>query len=123
MAMQMHGRMMRPNREELKDKKLERALMRRVWGYARPYRARLILFLLAVAISAMVMLVPPLLFRQVVDNAIPDKDRGLAITLALLAAGVAIFGTVLDLAERWFSSQIGEGVIFDLRTSLYDHVH
>src|SRR5205085_505273 len=83
----------------------------------------LILFLLAVAVSAVVMLIPPLLFRQIVDQAIPDKDRGMAMTLAILAATVAIVGMTLDLVERWFSSQIGEGVIFDLRTSLYDHVH
>src|SRR3954449_3686403 len=103
----MHGRFMRiGSEEELKNKKLERAMLRRVWRYAQPYRGKLILFLLAVALSAMVMLVPPLLFRQIVDRAIPDRDRGLAMTLAVLAAAVAVTGTVLDLAERWFSSQI-----------------
>jgi ATP-binding cassette, subfamily B, bacterial len=123
MSMQMHGRMMRPTKEELKEQHLERALLRRVWGYARPYRSRLVVFLLAVGVGAVVMLVPPLLFRQIVDHAIPEKDRGLAMTLALLAAGVAILSTTLALVERYISAVIGEGVIFDLRTSLYDHVH
>ena len=119
-----HGPWMQAQaKKDLENKKLERALVRRVWGYARPYRSRLILFLLAVGVGAVVMLVPPLLFRQIFDHAIPDRDRGLAMTLALMAAGVAVLSTALGLAERWFSSIIGEGVIFDLRTSLYDHVH
>jgi ATP-binding cassette subfamily B protein len=121
--MQMHGRMMRPTKEELKGQHLERALLRRVWGYARPYRSRLVVFLLAVGGGAVIMLVPPLLFRQIVDHAIPDEDRGLAMTLALLAGLVAILSTTLALVERYISAVIGEGVIFDLRTSLYDHVH
>jgi ATP-binding cassette subfamily B protein len=120
----MHGPWMRAGREEdLKSASLDRALARRVWRYAAPYKRKLALFLTAVVGGALVMIVPPLLFRSIVDQAIPHHDRSLAATLAIVAIAVAVTNTALGVAERYFSSTIGEGVIFDLRTSLYDHVH
>jgi ATP-binding cassette subfamily B protein len=122
--MMVHGPWMRAGRDDdISRAKLDRALARRVWTYARPYKRRLVLFLATVAAGALVMIVPPLLFRQIVDQAIPQHDRGFAATLALGAIGVAVLSTALGLVERYISSTIGEGVIFDLRTSLYDHVH
>ena len=122
--MMVHGPWMRAGRDEdLKGAKLDRALARRVWRYAAPYKAKLAFFLAAVVGGALVMIVPPLLFRSIVDNAIPHHNRSFAATLAIGAIGVALLSTALGVAERYFSSTIGEGVIFDLRTSLYDHVH
>jgi ATP-binding cassette, subfamily B, bacterial len=120
----MHGPWMRAGRDEdFEDARVDRALVRRVWAYGRPYRTKLTLFLVAVIGGALVMTVPPLLFRSIVDDAIPHHDRSLAMVLAITAIGVAVVNTAFGVAERWFSSQIGEGIIFDLRTSLYDHVH
>ncbi|HEX4905085.1 MAG TPA: ABC transporter ATP-binding protein [Acidimicrobiales bacterium] len=120
----MHGPWMRAGRDEdFKNAKVDRTLARRVWGYGRPYKSKLAMFLGAVVLGSLVALVPPLVFRQIVDHAIPDQDRGQAITLAVLAIFVAVVSTGLGVVERWFSARIGEGVIFDLRTSLYDHVH
>ena len=109
--------------EDFKNAKIDRALARRVWTYARPYKRRLGIFLLAVGIGALVTIIPPLLFKQIVDTAIPDGNRGLAAVLALGALAVALVTTAISVLERYISSTIGEGVIFDLRTSLYDHVH
>ena len=101
---------------------VDRALLVRVWAFARPYRRRLLAFLLTITVGALVALVPPLLFRSIIDRAIPSGDRGLVVVLGLATVGVAIGSTALDLAQRWYSSAIGEGLIFDLRASLYDHV-
>src|SRR5829696_7833163 len=99
-----------------------RATIRRVYEFARPYRWLVAGFLGTIALTAIIDLAPPLLFRQIIDHAIPDKDREL---LALLAGGAvlaALADAVLGLGERWWSSRIGEGVIFDLRVALFDHV-
>jgi ATP-binding cassette subfamily B protein len=115
---------MRAGRDTDFDKaRIDRALARRVWGYATPYKARLAVFLAAVTVGALVITVPPLLFRDIVDGAIPDGDRGRAAVLAVAAIGVAVVSQLLSLLERYVSASIGEGVIFDLRTGLYDHVH
>lgn len=118
----MHARMMRSG-DDVKNAKVDRALARRVWHYGRPYRRKLFVFLGAVVMSSALALVPPLVFRQIVDHAIPQQDRGEAVALAVLAITVAILSTSVGVVERWISSMIGEGIIFDLRTSLYDHVH
>ena len=120
----MHGPWMRAGRTSDFDKaRVDRVLARRVWGYARPYQRRLTVFLAVVVASALVMAVPPLIFRRIIDDAIPAGDRGTAALLALAAIGVAVVTQLLGLAERYISATIGEGVIFDLRTALYDHVH
>ena len=120
----MHGPWMRAGRDsDFAGAKVDRALARRVWSYAKPYKRRLALFLLAVVAGALVMTLPPLLFKQILDEAIPDRDRSWAITLAVIALAVAVVNTSLGVVERYLSATIGEGVIFDLRTSLYDHVH
>ncbi|MDQ3385141.1 MAG: ABC transporter ATP-binding protein/permease [Actinomycetota bacterium] len=101
---------------------VDRALLRRVWAFARPYRGRLVVFLVTITAGALVTLAPPLLFRRIIDDAIPSGDRRLVALLGLATVLVALASTGLDLVQRWYSSAIGEGLIFDLRVSLYDHV-
>ena len=101
---------------------LGRDILRRVWGFARPYRNRIIGFLAAIITAALLGLAPPLLFKLIVDDAIADGDRGRLTLLALLAIGAAVADSLLSLVERWLSSAIGEGLIYDLRVRLFDHV-
>jgi ATP-binding cassette, subfamily B, bacterial len=118
-----HATFRRAAKNELESQaKVDRALVRRVWGFARPYRRRLLLFLVTVTFGALLALAPPLLFKQIIDEAIPDHDRGLVTTLALVALVLALVSTVLDVAQRYWSALVGEGLIFDLRAALYDHV-
>jgi ATP-binding cassette, subfamily B, bacterial len=109
-------------REDLDDVRVDARLARRVWSYARPYRAKLLWFLLTIVGAALVALAPPLIFREIIDRAIPAGDASLVTWLAVAAVGLAVVATGLELAQRWWSAVIGEGVIFDLRTALYDHV-
>ena len=97
-------------------------MVRRVWAFATPYRRMLVGFLVVIVLAAGLSLVPPLLFRAVLDDAIPDGDRVLLNLLAGLIVAAAVAEAVLAFAERWLSARIGEGVIFDLRVALFDHV-
>jgi len=106
----------------LKGKKIERDLMRRVLRLARPYRGQLIGFVIAVILAAIASAVPPLILRSVIDTAIPQKDRQLVALLAGAAVFLALFNAVLSLIQRYYSARIGEGLIFDMRTALFDHV-
>jgi ATP-binding cassette, subfamily B, bacterial len=99
-----------------------RDMVRRVYDFARPYRGMIAGFLGTIVATAVIELAPPLLFRAIIDDAIPDGDRGLLGILAGLAVLAAVVAALLALAERWWSSRIGEGVIFDLRVALFDHV-
>lgn len=110
------------DREGLKDAKIERESAARVWRFAAPYRRMVLGFLVAVVAQAVLGLVPPVLFGRILDRAIPDADRSLLVVYAALIVGAAILQSVMSLAERWWSAQIGEGVIYDLRSALFDHV-
>jgi ATP-binding cassette subfamily B protein len=103
---------------------LRPGLVRRVWVLARPYRGMLVGFLATIIAEAVLGLVPALLIRRIVDDALDpaSPDPGLVTSSALLMVVVAIIGGGLNLAERWWSARIGEGLIFDLRVRLYDHV-
>jgi len=102
--------------------KLSRGVVRRVWGYARVYRRQMLAFLATIGLLALLGVVPPLLVRTLINDAIPRHSFHLVDLIALAAVGVALANAGLSLAQRWFSARIGEGLIFDLRTSLFDHV-
>jgi ATP-binding cassette subfamily B protein len=104
--------------------RLGRNQVRRIWALARPYRSMLAGFLGTIVVAALLGLVPPLLIRAIVDDALDpaDPDRTLVTLLALAMVGVAFLDAGLSVLERWTSSRIGEGLIFDLRVRLFDHV-
>jgi ATP-binding cassette subfamily B protein len=107
---------------ELKGASLSKGLVRRVWRFARPYRPRVAAFLGVIIASALLAVGPPLLIRRIVDQAIPNKDLDLITVLGLGMVGIAFGLAGLSLLERWLSSTIGEGLIYDLRAALFDHV-
>jgi ATP-binding cassette subfamily B protein len=122
--MMMHQAMMgfRRDTDAVAGKHVDRALVRRVFGLARPYRRLLVGFLITAVVASIVTAIPPLLFRSLLDTAVPQKDRLLVTWLALSAVGLAIASAVLNLWQRWYSARIGEGLIFDMRVRLFDHV-
>ena len=103
-------------------RRFSRATLRRILGFARPHRTKLIAFFIVSTIVAAMAVVTPVLAGRVVD-AITAGDEfsvvlGLAVIIALLAIGEAVF----NVGTRWLSANIGEGLILDLRTAVFDHV-
>jgi len=102
--------------------KLKPGTIRRIAGYARPYRAMLTIFLIATAVDAVITVVNPLLLRELIDHGILTRDDTVVVAVALVVAAVALFDAFLGVVTRYFSSRIGEGLIYDLRTQVFDHV-
>ena len=96
--------------------------MRRVVVFARPYSSSIIGFLISILVSAAIALVPPLLFRTIVDTAIPAGDKRRIVILTIILVVVAMGDAILSIVQRWYSSRIGEGLIYDLRVALFDKV-
>ncbi|MGA8039848.1 MAG: ABC transporter transmembrane domain-containing protein, partial [Acidimicrobiia bacterium] len=93
-----------------------------MWSYGRPYGAGLVGVLVTILIISGLGVVPPILIRSLLDQAIPNKDIG---QLTLLGAGmiaVPLINALVGVAQRWWSSKVGEGIIFDLRRELYGHL-
>ena len=114
--------MMPGDASAVKGRRIERTALRRVWIFARPYRASITGFLVTILVAALVALVPPFVFRAIIDDAIPDGSRSRIWSLALIAVGAAIADAVLAIGQRWYSARIGEGLIYDLRVALFDKV-
>ena len=114
--------MMPRDTDAVRDVTLAEGTSRRVWAFARPYRATIVVFLAAILVAALLALVPPLVVRAILDDAIPDGNRGLILWLAGLAVLSALADAGLQILQRWCSASIGEGLIADLRIALYAKV-
>jgi ATP-binding cassette subfamily B protein len=102
--------------------KIKPGTIRRIASYARPYRVQLGVFLATTALDALITVVNPLLFREIIDGGILARHDAVVVGLAAVVAGVALLDAVLGFANRWFSARIGEGLIYDLRTQVFSHV-
>jgi ATP-binding cassette subfamily B protein len=102
--------------------RLSPGIYRRIAGFARPYRRALILSLGLIGLDAVVNAANPLIYRAIIDDGALGHRPDLIVGLALLLAGLGVVDMVNSLAQRWISARIGEGLIFDLRTSVFTHV-
>ncbi|MBO4274265.1 ABC transporter ATP-binding protein [Microbispora triticiradicis] len=96
--------------------------VRRIAGYARPFRAQIAGFLALVVVDAVIVVANPLLMKAIIDDGIIPKRVEVVLWLAVTIAALAVVDAGLGLAQRWFSARIGEGLIYNLRTEVYDHV-
>jgi ATP-binding cassette, subfamily B, bacterial len=101
---------------------LKPGIVRRIRGYARPYRLDLAIFLLAAALDAVVTVAYPVLLAVVIDKGILPKRTGVVLAVAGVVAGLAVFDAFLNIVARYFTARVGEGLIYDLRTEVFGHV-
>jgi ATP-binding cassette subfamily B protein len=101
---------------------IDRALLRRVWAYARPYRLPLAGMLLTVLLVSGLGVIPAILIRYLIDEAIPNRDLGLLSAFGGAMVAVPVIAALVAVAQRWWSSRVGEGIIFDLRRQLFEHL-
>ncbi|MBI2939332.1 MAG: ABC transporter ATP-binding protein [Chloroflexi bacterium] len=101
---------------------VSRALLRRVLAWGWPYRWSLVAMLGCILGSTLFGLVPPLLYRDLIDYTLPNRDFGRLNLLALGMIGIPLVNGLLGVVQRYFSSRVGEGVIFDLRCALFQHL-
>ena len=104
------------------ETKLADGTVRRILGYASPYRILVLGFLVTLVLDALLVVAQPLLFRRIIDQGVTPGNSQVVTNTAILIALLAIVDSLLTLLGRWYSSRIGEGLIYDLRTQVYDHV-
>jgi ATP-binding cassette subfamily B protein len=101
--------------------RLKPGTVRRIAGWARPYRRELTIFMIATALDAVVTVAVPLLLGRIVTG-IQAKDNRVVLLIAAAVAALALFDALLSLVMRWYSARVGEGLIYDLRTAVFRHV-
>jgi len=101
---------------------ISRHLLRRVAGYARPYLKQILFVLAAIGVTTLLGLIPPLLYRQLIDHTLPTRDVNQLNLLALAMIAIPIVSGLIGVAQRYTSAKMGEGLICDLRQALYGHM-
>ena len=108
--------------EERDRPEISWALLRRVAGYAQPYVGRIASLLGLIVLTSPLDLLSPLFYCDLLDNALPNRDVARLNLLALGLLGIPILVALIGVAQRYPSSLVGEGIICDLRQSLYGHM-
>ena len=106
----------------VKNQKLKAGTVRRIFLFAKPYKWQIIIFLVTVVIDAFLMVASPLLLRRLIDDGVIPKNGHLVTMLAIAVGLIAIGDGLMSIVGRWFSSRIGEGLIYDLRSRVFAHV-
>ena len=111
-------------REDERRKKatIDRALLVRVFRYARPYLFGIVMVLLAITLRSLITLLPPLVIRQLIDVTLPEGNAWQLNLLALALFAVPLLDGVLGVVQRHYNAQAGEGIIYDLRRETYAHL-
>ena len=108
--------------QSVKNQKLKPGTISRITRFAIPYKILLIFFMITVVIDAFLIIASPLLLRKLIDDGVIPKDFELVTSLAVLVGIIAILDAVFSMIGRWFSARIGEGLIYDLRKQVFEHV-
>jgi ATP-binding cassette subfamily B protein len=106
----------------VKQQKLKAGTVKRIFTFAKPYRLSIWIFLFTVVVDAALIVATPLLLRQLIDKGVIPKDGALVTRLAILVGLLAIADAAMSMLGRYFSSRIGEGLIYDLRSLVFGHV-
>ena len=101
---------------------LPKGIVRRVAGFARPYRFQLAIFLALIVLSSVATAANPLILRAIIDQGIGQHRVGLVVVLAAIVGALAVLSAALSLVQRWISARIGEGLIYDMRSRVFAHV-
>jgi ATP-binding cassette subfamily B protein len=104
------------------QQKLRPGTIPRIVAFARPYRRLLVLFLVVVTLDAAVGTVLPLIYKSIIDDGIIPRHVATVEVLAGVVAAIALVDAGLSLVQRWLSVRIGEGLIFDMRARVFDHI-
>ena len=106
----------------VKEQKLKPGTVKRIFRFALPYRTNIIIFLATVIVDAALVVATPLLLKQLIDDGVIPKDGAVITKLAVLVGLLAIADAGFNMLGRYFSSRIGEGLIYDLRSLVFAHV-
>ena len=108
--------------EEQAPPSVSKELLRRVWQFARPYRGQIAVLLFTIILITGLSLLPPLLIRDLIDNALPNRNASRLNLLALGLIAVPLVNGIIGIWQRHASAVVGEGIIYDLRRALFNHM-
>ena len=101
---------------------VDRQLLRRVFRYARPYLPAILIVLGAITLTSLLELIPPLIYRALIDDVLPNGDLARLNLLAIGLFAVPLLSGLFGVVQRRYGARAGEGIIYDLRNQMFDHL-
>ena len=108
--------------QSVKNAKLKPGTLKRIIKYAKPYKSKFALFFIALILDSLLTVATPLLLKRLIDQGVIPKNGALVTQLALLVGLIAVAYAAVNIFIRWYSAIIGEGLIYDLRSQVFQHV-
>ena len=106
----------------VKDMRLKPGTVKRIWSFAKPFKLYLIIFLVMIIVDSLLTVASPLLLKNLIDKGVIPHNGRIVTQMALIVGVIAIADTSVSLVSRWFSSRIGEGLIYEMRTQVFSHI-
>ena len=106
----------------VKDSKLKKGTLPRIWEFARPFKFYLLCFIITIVLDALLTVSTPLILRNLIDQGVIPKKYHVVTVLSILVGVLAVTDSVTNLVGRWFSARIGEGLIYEMRTKVFSHI-
>jgi len=106
----------------VKDSKLKKGTLPRIWEFARRFKFYLLCFLITIVLDALLTVSTPLILRNLIDQGVIPKKYHVVTVLSILVGVLAVTDSVTNLVGRWFSARIGEGLIYEMRTKVFSHI-
>jgi ATP-binding cassette subfamily B protein len=108
--------------QSVKNQKLKPGTLKRIFQFAVPYKRPLSLYLATVIIDSLLVVAAPLLLKELIDKGVIPGNSNLVTKLAIAVGVIAVIDALFNMVGRWYSARIGEGLIFDLRTKVFEHI-
>ena len=108
--------------QSVKNASLKPGTIKRIFKFAKPYQKQISIFIFTVIIDSVLVIATPLLFARLIDKGVLLQNGKLVTTLAFVIAALALLESAVSLIGRYLSSRVGEGLIYDLRSQVFDHV-
>jgi ATP-binding cassette, subfamily B, bacterial len=106
----------------LKQQKLKPGTIGRIFSFAKPYQVSIYIYLATVVVDAALIVATPLLLKRLIDDGVIPQNGAIVTQLAIWVGLIAIADAAFNMLGRYFSSRIGEGLIYDLRSLVFAHV-
>jgi ATP-binding cassette subfamily B protein len=108
--------------ESLTRQQVKPGTTKRILPYTRPYRRGIGFLLVITTLNAGIVVATPVLFKYLIDNGIAVRDTSVVLWVSVVVVGLALVSTLMGYAEAWLSARVGEGLVYELRTEVFDHV-
>lgn len=102
--------------------KVTGALLKRVFSYLLPYKVRLLLVFVCIALSAVCSLYPSILTGRIIDEGLIGRNIPALVRLILLSLGLTLLSNLIGVGQTYLNNWIAQHIAGDMRCQMFGHL-